>query len=183
MPIYTGTGDKGYTGLFDNQRVPKDDLRIRAYGTVDEVNSTVGLLRCESLPPELDKRLEQIQSALFELGANLAMPGKDRESSALSASSDLLERWIDESEKSLPQLTTFVLPGGHREAALLHVARTITRRAERRFWALHRQEKLPDDAGIYLNRLSDLFFSWARAANLRNGVEDVPWVSQAGTDR
>jgi cob(I)alamin adenosyltransferase len=178
MPIYTGTGDKGFTGLFGNQRVVKDDLRIRAYGTVDEVNSFVGLLRCESLPAELDDRLRQIQSALFDLGANLATPGAD--SSALSAGADLLESWIDESEKELPALTTFVLPGGHREAALFHVARTVSRRAERRFWALHRREKLSDDAGIYLNRLSDLFFSWARAANRRNGVADVPWVS---TDR
>jgi cob(I)alamin adenosyltransferase len=180
MPIYTGTGDTGFTGLFDNQRVQKDDLRIQAYGTVDEVNSFLGLLRCEDLPAELDERLQQIQCALFELGASLATPGSGEASPTLRAGADLLEGWIAESEDQLPQLKTFVLPGGHREAAMLHVVRTVARRAERLFWALHRKEKLQDDAGIYLNRLSDLFFSWARTANLRHGVADVPWVSTDG---
>lgn len=176
MPIYTGTGDKGFTGLFDNQRVPKDDLRIGAYGTVDELNSCIGMVRCESLPAAFDRQLEEIQNTLFDLGANLATPNDESATGVLDTGADHLEQWIDESEAALPALGNFVLPGGHREAALLHVARTVARRAERRYWALQRRDKLPEAGGIYLNRLSDLLFSWARLANLRNGVPDVPWI-------
>ena len=176
MPIYTGTGDKGFTGLFDNQRVPKDDLRIEACGTVDELNSCLGLLRCEAVPEELDRRLEAIQSTLFDLGADLATPGAPPPE-VLTTGAGRLEAWIDESEAQLPALRNFVLPGGHREAALLHLARTVARRAERLFWALQRRDELSDTAGIYLNRLSDLLFSWARLANHRNRVADVVWIS------
>ncbi len=184
MPIYTGTGDEGLTGLFDNQRVPKDDLRIEAYGTVDELNSCIGLVRCEALPEELDRRLEEIQSTLFDLGADLATHGDDEPPAVLTTGTGRLEGWIDESEAQLPALRNFVLPGGHREAALLHLARTVARRAERLFWGLQRRDELSKTAGIYLNRLSDLLFSWARLANHRNRVADVPWISaDQRTDR
>jgi cob(I)alamin adenosyltransferase len=177
MPIYTGTGDAGDTGLFDNRRVGKDDLRIAAYGTVDELNSLVGLLRAEPLPAEFDAQLAQIQRTLFEFGADLATPGATAAVATAQRGRQDLERWIDQSEAALPPLRSFVLPAGHREAALCHLLRTTTRRAERLFWALHRRDTMATELGVYLNRLSDLFFSWARWCNLRHGVEDVPWIS------
>jgi cob(I)alamin adenosyltransferase len=180
MPLYTGTGDEGLTGLFDNQRVPKDDLRIESYGSVDELNAAIGLLRGESLPDSLDQRLEVIQNTLFELGADLASPGSDASLPAVQRGTKQLEEWIDESEAQLPRLKTFILPAGHRESALLHVLRTATRRAERRFWSLSHRDTVRPEAGIYLNRLSDLFFSWARLANQRNGHGDTAWVRQPG---
>ncbi|MCA8954903.1 MAG: cob(I)yrinic acid a,c-diamide adenosyltransferase [Planctomycetes bacterium] len=175
MPIYTGTGDRGQTGLFDNRRVPKDDLRIETYGTVDELNSWVGMVRAESPPAEIDAGLEQIQSTLFELGADLATPGSNASLPRVRAGIRDVEGWIDASEAQLPRLNSFVLPGGHREAASLHVLRTTARRAERLFWTLQRRENIAEELGVYLNRLSDLFFSWARLANHRHGVPDVPW--------
>lgn len=176
MPIYTGTGDDGSTGLFNNQRVGKDDLRVEAYGSVDEINSQIGLLRTESLPPELDAHLAEIQSALFEIGADLATPGSSTALPVVRKGISNIESWIDASEAELPALRSFVLPGGHREAAQFHLARTTARRSERLFWALHHRDGLETELGVYLNRLSDLFFSWARLANRRHGVPDVPWV-------
>ncbi len=178
MPIYTGTGDDGSTGLFGNQRVGKDDLRVETYGSIDEINSQIGLLRCEALPAELDQRLATIQGTLFELGSDLATPGSTAALPAVIAGIRDAEAWIDASEAELPALGSFVLPGGHREAAMLHLARTAARRAERLFWALHRREadQVEPQLGVYLNRLSDLLFSWARLANHRHGVADVPWL-------
>ena len=176
MPIYTGTGDDGSTGLFDNQRVSKDDLRVEAYGSVDEINSQVGLLRTEALPAEIDSALAKIQSILFEIGADLATPGSKAALPTVNAGIADIESWIDSSEGELPALQSFVLPGGHRQAALFHIARTTTRRTERLFWSLHKRDGAEPALGIYLNRLSDLFFSWARLANHRAGVADVPWV-------
>jgi cob(I)alamin adenosyltransferase len=175
MPIYTGTGDDGTTGLSGNQRVPKGHPRIEAYGTVDELNAVVGLVRIEPLPTDLDQRLARIQNTLFEVGADLASPDL-RESPKIHAATVEVEVWIDESEAQLPALKNFILPGGARDAALLHLARTTARRAERLVWSLGQQEEnLPRDLGIYLNRLSDLFFSWARLCNQRHGVADIPW--------
>jgi len=182
MPIYTRTGDGGDTGLFGNRRVPKDHLRIEAYGTVDELNALVGLLRSEPLEADLDGQLMSIQHALFEVGADLATVGGRACLPRVEPAIVELERWIDASEAELPALRSFVLPGGSRTAALLHVLRTVARRAERRFWTLARErapgpadEGVPEQIGVYLNRLSDLFFSWARRANLRAGLSDVPW--------
>ncbi|HEX5052422.1 MAG TPA: cob(I)yrinic acid a,c-diamide adenosyltransferase [Planctomycetota bacterium] len=182
MPIYTGTGDDGSTGLFGNRRVPKDHLRIEAYGTIDELNSFLGLLRSEALPAGFDRQLETIQATLFDIGADLATEGGRACLTRVEPGSAELERWIDASEATLPQLRTFVLPGGCRNAALLHVLRTVARRAERRYWSLARdlmagppEHAVPAAIGIYLNRLSDLFFSWARRANHEAGVPDVPW--------
>jgi cob(I)alamin adenosyltransferase len=176
MPIYTGTGDDGETGLFGNKRVSKGDLRIHAYGTVDELNALLGLARTEVLPQELDQRLGRIQDTLFQVGAALAAP-EQTEAPAVAAAVQETEAWIDASEAQLPKLQTFILPGGHRQAALLHLARTVARRAERLVWSLSKEEGLPKAIGIYLNRVSDLLFSWARLCNKAQGVEDVPWRS------
>ena len=176
MPIYTKTGDDGDTGLFNGQRVHKEDLRVETYGCVDEVNSQIGLLRTEQLPADIDTALSKIQSTLFDIGADLATPGSTSAVPRIESEISDIEDWIDASEAQLPALRSFVLPGGHREAALFHVARTAVRRTERLFWTLHRQEEVHPTAGVYLNRLSDLFFSWARLANHRHGVQDVPWI-------
>jgi cob(I)alamin adenosyltransferase len=184
MPIYTRTGDDGETGLFGNRRVPKEHARIEAYGTVDELNSFLGLLRSEPLAPEFDGHLKSIQDALFEIGADLATEGGRASLARIVPHTAQLERWIDASEALLPPLRTFVLPGGCRQAALLHVLRTIARRAERLVWKLSHAigddpaVALPRELGVYLNRLSDLFFSWARRANAQAGVADVPWTRQ-----
>lgn len=180
MPIYTGGGDHGKTGLFNNERVPKDDLRIAAYGAVDEVNSFVGLLRAEVLPGDLDAANKEIQDTLFELGADLATPDKAAPAPRVLEGIRKLEQWIDASEAQLPALQSFVLPGGCRAAGLCHVLRTTVRRAERHFWSLRARDEVPEAGGVYLNRLSDLYFSWARLCNQAAGVDDVPW---AGTDR
>jgi cob(I)alamin adenosyltransferase len=177
MPLYTGTGDHGETGLFGNRRVPKDHLRIEAYGTIDELNCLLGLLRSEPLDPDLAEPLQQIQATLFEVGADLATEGGKASLPQVRPAIATSEGWIDRSEAELAPLRTFILPGGHREAALLHLCRAVCRRAERRFWTLYRETAgaVPEDIGIWLNRLSDLFFSWARRANRRRGIADVPW--------
>ncbi|MCK5943557.1 MAG: cob(I)yrinic acid a,c-diamide adenosyltransferase [Planctomycetes bacterium] len=181
MPIYTGTGDEGHTGLFGNRRVPKDDARIEAYGTIDELNSVLGLLRVE-LPQDRTPTVAQVQTmqdTLFEIGADLATEGGAASVPRVEKAIGQLEQWIDASEAALPQLKTFVLPGGSRIGALLHLARTVSRRAERCYWTLQRQvaeqHPVPTQIGVYLNRLSDLLFSWARLANQDAGVADIPW--------
>ena len=176
MRIYTRTGDDGSTGLFGKKRVPKDDQRVATYGTMDELNSSLGVVRAEPLPSRLDECLREIQNTLFEIGSDLASEGSVSSLPRVGPAIAVLERWIDEAEADLPALRTFVLPAGHREACLLHVARTICRRAERSFWTLARRDACPAEVGIYLNRLSDLLFVWARHANWRHGVADVPWV-------
>lgn len=180
MPIYTKTGDGGDTGLFDNRRVRKHDPRIECYGTVDELNSFLGLLRAEALPPDLDLALREVQETLFEIGADLATPGGRNSAPRVERGIVQLEGWIDAAQAKLPALSTFVLPAGHRESALLHVCRTVCRRAERGFWLLHDREAVLDRIGVYLNRLSDLLFVWARAANHRHGKGDVAWRPAGG---
>jgi len=182
MKIYTKTGDDGTTGLFGGGRVKKASLRVDAYGTVDEVNATLGLARATGLGTFIDGVLAQVQVDLFTLGAELAcVPGKEAKLSLPlleEADAQRLERAIDEAETSLPPLQTFILPGGSHQAAALHLARTVCRRAERAVLAV-------DDATprgvlvIYLNRLSDLLFVLARLANKDAGVSDVPWIPRA----
>lgn len=189
MPIYTGTGDDGQTGLFGNRRVPKDNVRITAYGTVDELNSVLGLLGAEldsvdnpaqtsSAPTR--SQVKSIQDALFEVGADLATEDGKASVPRVEKAVTELEAWIDASEEQLPQLKTFVLPGGCKVASQLHIARTVTRRAERCYWTLCREvaatHPVPEVIGVYLNRLSDLCFSWARLANQAAGIDDVPWT-------
>lgn len=182
MPIYTGTGDRGDTGLFGNRRVPKDHVRIEAYGTIDELNASLGVVRAESLESAFDAQLQLVQDHLFEIGADLATEGGRASLPRVVPAIAELERWIDASEAVLPALRSFVLPAGCRLAALLHQARTVARRAERRYWTLVHalagapaEQQVPGELGIYLNRLSDLLFSWARRANHLAGRGDVPW--------
>jgi len=184
MPIYTRTGDDGQTGLFGNRRVPKDDARIEAYGTVDELNSVLGMLRAElnSSRSPTDPQIQSVQDTLFEIGADLATEGGNASVPRVEQAIGQLEQWIDESEAKLPPLSSFVLPGGGRVGALLHLVRTVSRRAERCYWTLQREVEqehpVPTQIGVYLNRLSDLCFSWARLANLEDGVADIPWQRQ-----
>ena len=182
MPIYTKTGDQGETGLFGNERVSKTHLRVEAYGSVDEANAYLGLLRCEPLSKQRDGELQQIQEALFSIGADLATPGATGSVEQARAGIVAMEKWIDRDNGELPELRTFILPGGHREAGLFHVLRTVVRRSERRVWALIEREDVPVELGTYLNRLSDLLFVWARHANHTHGVVDVPWLGQSSSE-
>lgn len=178
MKIYTRTGDKGDTSLFGGQRVSKDALRIEAYGTVDELNSVLGMVRADNAQPEIDRLVARIQDVLFVLGADLATPRsadkKDLRRIAAADSEDL-EREIDTLDDHLRPLRTFILPGGSPVAARLHFARTVCRRAERNVVRLSRTEDIGDDVTVYLNRLSDLLFVLARFANHIANVPETPW--------
>jgi cob(I)alamin adenosyltransferase len=170
MKIYTKTGDAGETSLFGGARVAKNDARIEAYGTVDELNSFIGVARAAWPSSPIDAELNRIQADLFDVGAHLASPGSDRFSGADPARVEALERAIDAMTNELPALTTFILPGGSPAGAQLHVARTVCRRAERLIVALK------DETTVrYLNRLSDYLFTAARFTNLRLSTPDVPW--------
>ncbi|MET0793879.1 MAG: cob(I)yrinic acid a,c-diamide adenosyltransferase [Polyangiaceae bacterium] len=179
MKIYTRTGDTGETGLFGGARVGKDDPRVEAYGTVDELNSCLGVARALGLSTQTDAALHQIQSDLFTLGAELAcVPGKE-DKLRMTPVGELdiarLEGWIDGSEAPLEPLKNFVLPGGSPAAAELHRARTVCRRAERRTLAAGRASAVRGEIVIYLNRLSDLLFVLARYENHVAGIADIPW--------
>jgi len=177
VKIYTKTGDDGTTGLFGGGRVRKDDPRVETYGTVDELNATIGVARALGLTKKCDEVLGHVQEDLFVLGGELAtVPGKeDRLPMPRLAAKDAerLEQAIDEAEEGLPALTNFVLPGGSPQAASLHLARTVCRRAERALIALGSAR---GDLVIYLNRLSDLLFVLARRENHERNVTDVPWA-------
>jgi cob(I)alamin adenosyltransferase len=176
--IYTRTGDKGSAALATGERRSKADLRFEAIGDVDEANAAIGLARIEA-GPELDAILSRVQNDLFDLGADLAVPGDGgRQRSRLRIAATQvarLEAEIDRLNAGLPPLTSFVLPGGAPAAAALHLARTVTRRAERRLVALNGQEPLNPALLAYINRLSDLLFVAARFAN-HGGAGDVLWV-------
>jgi cob(I)alamin adenosyltransferase len=173
--IVTRTGDDGTTGLGNNERVPKSHLRVQCMGDVDELNSHIGVLMCEPVPSGVAQVLAQVQHDLFDLGGELSIPGYEllKEQSVL-ALDDALQRF----NESLPKLEEFILPGGSRSAALAHVCRTVTRRAERSVVALGNLERLRDTPRHYLNRLSDLMFVLARVLNREAGGEDVYWRSQ-----
>ena len=181
MKIYTKTGDTGQTGLFGGGRVAKDDLRVEAYGDVDELNAVLGMARCIEMMPRIDEVLVPIQRDLFAIGALLATPDRDRMASHLEkarideARITELEYAIDDGEAELEPLRAFIIPGGTPKAAALHVARTVCRRAERHVVRLQRDVELPPLAIIYLNRLSDLLFTLARLANHRAGAGEVTW--------
>ncbi len=178
LKIYTRTGDAGETGLFGGQRVPKDSLRVHAYGTADECNAAVGQARAAGLDPALDALLAQVQNQLFVVGADLATPGENANIPRVGEEEVLfLEQAIDNLEASLEPLRQFILPGGTPGAAHLHMARTVCRRAERWAVSLAQSEPVGSQVLIYLNRLSDFLFVAARAANARAGSADVPWVS------
>jgi cob(I)alamin adenosyltransferase len=179
--IYTKTGDKGETALGDGTRLPKHALRIAAYGTVDEANAAIGLARLQT-DGELDAMLARIQNDLFDLGADLCVPEDSRRGSEalriVDAQVERLEREIDSMNAELSPLTSFVLPGGTPAAAHLHLARTITRRAERLMVELAGQEKVGAAAIKYANRLSDHLFVASRYANGK-GTNDVLWIPAA----
>jgi cob(I)alamin adenosyltransferase len=174
MKVYTKTGDGGVTSLYSGGRVGKEHPRIEAYGTVDELNSLLGLLAVESLPDGVRDRLVEVQSVLFSIGASLADQEARLDSEPAAWRTEPLEQWIDEMDAELDDLDAFILPGGSRPAALAHVARTVCRRAERRVLSV-----FPVHPGIvpYLNRLSDALFVAARRINAELGVADPRWRS------
>ena len=179
--IYTRTGDRGETGLFGGGRVPKDAVRVEAYGAVDELNAVVGVALEDVVDPGIAERLRIVQSDLFTLGAHLATPD-----AAAPAAAHLpplphervavMEQWIDESDEEMPALRAFILPGGAGGGAALHLARTVCRRAERRVVSLAASQPVDPGVIVYLNRLSDLLFALARLAAHRAGGSDSTWA-------
>jgi len=181
--VYTRTGDDGTTGLGGGQRVPKDSPRIEAYGTVDELSSSIGVAVALGLQPRLAETLARIQNELFNLGSDLCILEEDKVKMPVPVveerNVDALERLMDELSEELSPLQNFILPGGTPGAAQLHVARTVCRRAERLVIALSRLEPVGPFVVKYLNRLSDALFVMARYENLKRGVTDVLWDSHA----
>jgi len=181
MKIYTKTGDAGTTGLFGGPRVSKDDVRICAYGSVDELNAVLGIARSTPLTDSLDAMLAQVQHQLFSIGAELATPNPEEHDLKWDGEPHVsqLEQWIDAMEGDLPPLRSFILPGGSPQAAHLHLARTVCRRVEREIVSLSHNPRVSDVSNIiiYLNRLSDMLFVMARRANQYQNVADVPWES------
>lgn len=181
--IYTKTGDDGTTGLFGGIRVPKDHLRIHAYGTVDELNSILGVALSQNMPTDVREQLLAISSELFTVGADLATPLDPPPSFDIPRIVEEhiteLEGRIDAFDGELSRLKNFILPGGTPAAAQLHLARTVCRRAERITVSLSVHEDLGGYVVRYLNRLSDYLFTAARVVNHRAGIEDTPWRSRA----
>jgi cob(I)alamin adenosyltransferase len=174
--IYTRTGDDGSTGLGDGVRVPKEHLRVEAYGTVDEANSAVGMvLAVPGLPHDVAGCLIEVQHKLFDLGGELCIPGHR---AITAADVEWLEQSLDRFNEPLPPLKDFILPGGGPAAAACHLARTITRRAERRVWSLARVEDVAPEVPQYLNRLSDLLFVVARVLARHEHGSEVLWRHQ-----
>ncbi|HET6725349.1 MAG TPA: cob(I)yrinic acid a,c-diamide adenosyltransferase [Gammaproteobacteria bacterium] len=172
--IYTRTGDDGTTGLGDGSRVAKDDARVEAYGTTDELNSVIGMVLAENVPEPVAACLQRVQHKLFDLGGELCIPGHQ----AITADDvTALEEALDGFNANLPRLKEFILPGGGRAAAACHLARTVARRAERRCWTLAREEQVNPDALHYLNRLSDLLFVIGRVLARHEGGSEVLWQS------
>jgi cob(I)alamin adenosyltransferase len=183
MKIYTKTGDSGQTSLFGGARVAKDNLRIEAYGTVDELNSLLGVALSEIKNQEICSVVKRIQNELFNVGADLATPIRDDGKDAYVKRTDnedveRLENDIDKFDSSLPELKSFILPGGSKGASLLQLARSVCRRAERITVSLSDREKVGEFVVMYLNRLSDLLFILGRAENNFNGVSEPEWNSR-----
>lgn len=192
MKLYTRTGDDGTTGLFSGTRVSKDHPRIEAYGTVDELNSWLGMVasacdQSRAFEARLAAILGEIQSRLFDIGADLATPeGAAQESRIMRIGDEHVaesERWIDEVEAGNTPMKHFVMPGGTEVASRLHVARTVCRRAERLMVTLNHSEPVTPAAIRYVNRISDLLFAAARRVNCEAGVADIPWVPSGGGAR
>ena len=173
--IYTRTGDDGSTGLGDGARVGKDSLRVAAYGTVDEANSTIGLLLATQVPHDIRDLLTTVQHQLFDLGGELCIPGH---AAIEDADIDALEAQLDRYNDDLPALKDFILPGGGEAAARCHIARTVVRRAERETVTLARHEAVRSEALQYLNRLSDLLFVLARVLARADGHGEALWQPQ-----
>jgi cob(I)alamin adenosyltransferase len=169
--IVTRTGDKGTTGLADGSRVNKNSMRIHCLGSVDELNSHLGLLLTETLPQDIRELLLGVQNDLFDLGGALAYPAANFGADKLSR----LDRAIEHYNAALPPLKEFILPGGTRAASQCHIARTVARRAEREFVTLSQQENAPENGLPYLNRLSDLLFVLSRVLNRQAGQQETLW--------
>ena len=188
MKVYTKTGDKGTTALFGGTRVPKHHIRIESYGTVDELNSHIGLIRDQEMDPLYKKVLERIQDRLFTVGAILATDpekailksGKERLNIPKISTTDieLLENEIDRMEEALPPMTHFVLPGGHTTVSYCHIARCVCRRAERLAVHLHELEPTDEMVLTYLNRLSDYLFVLARKLSHDLNANEVKWIPE-----
>jgi cob(I)alamin adenosyltransferase len=185
--IYTKTGDGGETSLCNGFRTSKDSLRVEAYGCIDETNSFIGLAVVKTDQPDMKFHLMEIQKELHAIGSNLALPnaleqahingGVENRIPKITEEKILqLEGWIDKYDKELPQLDKFILCGGNEESALLHVARTVCRRAERRIVSLKKVEEIDKHVLKYINRLSDYLFTAARLATHRAGKEDIKWL-------
>lgn len=183
MKIYTKTGDAGQTGVFGGPRVAKDDLRIEAYGTVDELNAAIGAVRAAMPPARIDEVLRRVQHELFIVGAQLATPDPAKKGVPMIADSHIsaAEQDIDHFEERLPPLKEFILPGGTAVAAQIHLARAICRRAERRVvtFSASGTESVAPTLLAYLNRLGDLLFVLARAANQHAGRSETAWRKDA----
>lgn len=181
MKIYTKTGDKGDTGLIDGSRISKSDLRIIAYGVVDEANSHIGLIisniEKNSIFDDVKKILLNVQQDLFVIGAELANPNTLKDDNILVKTEMIstIEKYIDKFESELAPLSNFILPGGSIESSLLHICRTVVRRAEISAVALAKEQKINQEILTYLNRISDLFFVLARVTNKRQKQNDIPW--------
>lgn len=180
MKIYTKTGDRGETALFGGERVPKDAMRIEAYGSVDELNSLLGVIQSAGPDKALASIIQKLQNQLFELGADLATPIAHHSPlipRIKLSHAKAMEKFIDRLESELPPLKSFILPGGGVIASHLHLARTVCRRAERTVVRLSRNEDIGDAVIVYLNRLSDLLFVMARYAAVKSGTGEVKWES------
>ena len=182
MKIYTKTGDDGTTGIQNGARISKTDSRIQAYGMVDEINSFLGIILSKLDEKDLENLITKIQNDLFVVGSDLSNPDlKNTQNRVNDEMIKTLEENIDNLEKKLPPITNFILPGGHEIAALVHVSRSITRRAEIFVIFFSEKEKINNNCIIYLNRLSDLLFVIARTINQRKNVKDVIWNSKKDT--
>lgn len=182
MKIYTRTGDKGTTGLLGGERVSKDDIRIEAYGTVDELNSHLGLLK-DSSPKEFLSCITEIQNTLFHIGSRLAS-SKEPDPAwgirpILEEDIEMLENQMDEWNERLPEMKNFILPGGNQAASQAHVCRCVCRRAERRVISLAENRSVDPNLVRYLNRTSDLLFVMSRALAFDAGAEETPWIPSA----
>ena len=189
MKIYTKTGDKGDTGLIGGSRISKSDLRIIAYGEVDEANSHIGLIitniEKNSIFDDVRKILLNVQQDLFVLGAELANPNtlKDENMLVKREMISTIEKYIDNFESELAPISNFILPGGSIESSLLHICRTVVRRAETSAVALAKEQKINEEILTYLNRISDLFFVLARVTNKRQKRDDIPWKLNSDSSR
>lgn len=177
MPIYTRTGDKGKTSLFDGTRVSKSHPRVETYGTIDELNSMIGAAMAHMKRGVVKKELEKIQHDLLEIGSALATP-HPLPVVGLENRPKEFEKLIDDLTARMPELKSFILPGGSKAGSLLHVARTITRRAERQLVALMQEEAVDSSVSIYLNRLSDLLFTMSRFVNHQEKKKEIKWIKK-----
>ena len=181
MRVYTRTGDDGSTGLIGGTRVKKYDLWLEAYGTVDELNSWIGLIRSQEISGEDVSDLIEIQNTLFIIGAQLATDTSvteiPRKWESCDEKSAILEKRMDQILDTLPPLTNFLLPGGNNAVSYCHIARTVCRRAERRTYQLSAEISVPSDVLRYLNRLSDFLYVLSRKVAKDTGIEEIPWKS------